>query len=105
MENLTELEAQKYERAKKRVKALSDFYRHLLVYILVNLFLISLKYFKLDPGEKFFEFSTFATAFFWGIGLAFHALGVFGTGAFLGSNWEEKKIKEIMDKEKSTKWE
>ena len=105
MENITEIEIQKFERAKKRVKSISGFYKHFLVYILVNLFLITLSYINHDPGEKFFTFSTFSTAFFWGFGLVFHALGVFGPGFFLGNDWEEKKIKEIMEKEKGSKWE
>lgn len=105
MENLTELQRQKFEKAKKRVKAISGFYKHFMVYVLVNLFLISLKYFGLESGEKFFTFGTFSTAFFWGIGVAFHALSVFGPGFFLGNDWEEKKIREIMDKEKASKWE
>ena len=103
MENFENKEQQRFERASKRVKSISAFYRHLMVYVLVNLFLISLKYFKLEPGENFFEFDTFNTAFFWGIGLAFHALGVFGSSIFLGENWEERKVKELMDKEKERK--
>lgn len=95
----------KYERAKKRVKAISGFYQHFMVYILVNLFLIAAQYFNLEPGEKFFRFGTFSTAFFWGIGVVFHAFGVFGKNVFLGNDWEEKKIQEIIDKEKSSKWE
>jgi len=34
---------------------------------------------------------------FWGIGIIWHAIGVFGK---LGKNWEEKKIKELMEKDK-----
>ncbi|WP_296149723.1 2TM domain-containing protein [uncultured Flavobacterium sp.] len=105
MENLSFTEQQRFERAQKRVKKISGFYKHLMVYVLVNLFLITLQFFNLDKGEKFFEFSTFSTAFFWGIGLAFHAMSVFGKNIFLGSNWEEKKIQEFMEKEKTNKWE
>lgn len=105
MENLTELERQKFERAKKRVQAIAGFYKHLMSYVLVNLFLITLQYFKLEPGETFFEFSTFSVAFFWGIGLAFHALGVFGSNVFLGQDWEEKKINELMNRNQGNKWE
>ena len=105
MENLSFIEQQRFERAQKRVKKISGFYKHLMVYVLVNLFLITLQFFNLDKGEKFFEFSTFSTAFFWGIGLAFHAISVFGKNIFLGSNWEEKKIQEFMEKEKTSKWE
>ncbi|MDR6967609.1 hypothetical protein J2X31_001621 [Flavobacterium arsenatis] len=105
MENLTEIERQKFERASKRVKAIAGFYKHLMSYILVNLFLISMKYFQLEAGETFLKFSTFSVAFFWGIGLAFHAVSVFGTNVFLGQDWEEKKINELMNKKQENKWE
>ncbi len=39
----------------------------------------------------------------WGIGLAIHGLNVFGTDKILGKDWEEKKIKEIMEKDKARK--
>ena len=105
MENLTATDQQKYERAMRRVKSISGFYRHLAVYILVNLFLIALKYFQLEEGEEFFTFSTFSTAFFWGIGLLFHAFGVFWTNVFFGRDWEQRKIQQLMEKEKRQKWE
>ena len=107
MENLTEIQKQKYERAKKRVKAISGFYKHFMVYILVNLFLVSLKYFSLDPGEKFLTFGTFSTAFFWGIGLAAHGLSVFGSDLLFGQDWEKRKIQKYMEKDAANKnkWE
>lgn len=106
MENRENLEQMRMERARKRVKSIAGFYKHLTAYLIVNVFLLTIKYFNLDTGENFFTFGNFSTAFFWGIGLAFHAMGVFGTNVFLGSDWEERKIREIMDKEKQTnKWE
>ena len=42
-------------------------------------------------------------AFFWGIGLVAHGLSTFGGEIFFGSAWEEKKIKELMEKEKKKK--
>jgi hypothetical protein len=45
------------------------------------------------------------TAFFWGIGLVAHGFSVFVPQWFLGNDWEERKIKEIMEKEKQNKWE
>jgi hypothetical protein len=104
MENYQNSEEAKYERAKKRVRAVSGFYKHLAVYIIVNAVLILMKYFK-DDYKDFYEFSTFSTAFFWGIGLAFHALGVFYNHVFFGRNWEDRKIRELMDKDKQQKWE
>ncbi len=105
MESFDNTEQIRYERAKKRIRSISGFYKHLTVYILVNLFLIAMKYFRLDPGEKFWEFNTFSTAFFWGIGLAFHAFGTFYNHVFFGRGWEERKIREIMEKDKANRWE
>jgi hypothetical protein len=34
----------------------------------------------------------------WGIGLAVHAVVVYGLGSVLGDEWEERKIREIVDK-------
>ena len=76
-----------------------------MIYLLVNLALVAIKFFTLDPGEQFWDFGTFATAFFWGIGLAFHALGVFTENVFFGKDWEERKVREFMEKEKHQKWE
>ena len=87
-----------YIRAKKKLDKLVGFYWHLAVYIIVNLFLIIL--IGVNSGDGFWSFGTFATPIFWGIGLLFHFLGVFGPGFMFGKNWEEKKIKEYMDKDK-----
>lgn len=96
----------RYELALKRVKRIKGFYVHALVYVLVNLFIIANSYRKssFDSGD-FFRWETFSTAFLWGIGLLIHGLSVFGRNLFFGQNWEEKKIKELIDKEKSEKWE
>jgi hypothetical protein len=59
----------------------------------------------LEPGESYFQFNNFKTALFWGIGLLAHALSVFMPSMIMGKNWEERKIKELMDREKNNKWE
>ena len=87
-----------YLRAKKKLEKLIGFYWHLAVYVIVNLFLIILVGTNSDSG--FWSFGTFATPFFWGIGLVFHFLGVFGPDFIFGKNWEDRKIKEYMDKDK-----
>jgi hypothetical protein len=86
-----------YMRAKKKVDALIGFYWHLAVYIVVNAFLILLIGF--NSGSGFRGFGPYATALFWGIGLLFHFLGVFGPDFIFGKDWEQRKIKEFMDKE------
>lgn len=94
-------EEEAYLRAKKKLDNLKGFYWHLASYIVVNIFLIIL--IGVNSGS-FWHFGTFATAIFWGIGLLFHFLGVFGPDFIFGKSWEDRKIKEIMDKEKRN-WE
>ena len=62
-----------YEEAKKRVQAKKDFYKHLAVYICVNIFLIIIWAFPAGGGFPWFIFPLVG----WGIGLLFHGLGVF----------------------------
>jgi len=97
------LKEEAYLKAKEKVKKIKGFYSHLTVYILVNIFLIIL--FNHNFNDNFWSFGTFSTAFFWGIGLAFHALGVFGPDLIFGKSWENKMMKKYMDKEKNDRWE
>lgn len=97
---------ERYNMAYKRVKRIKGFYIHFLVYILVNAFILARKFYK--HGETdFLDWDTFSTPIFWGIGLIAHAASVFGKDLFFGDNWEERKIKEFMekDKEQEKKWE
>jgi hypothetical protein len=91
-----------YLRAKKKLDKLKGFYWHLVSYIIINLMIIIM--IGIGTNGNIWNFGTFATAFFWGIGLLFHFLAVFGPDVFFGKNWEERKIQEYMDKEKQ-KWE
>lgn len=90
---------QAYMRAKKRVKDIKGFYWHAFWYVAVNIFIITIIAVNQDNGD-IWHFGTFTTAIFWGIGLAFHALSVFGKNALFSKHWEERKIKEYMDKDK-----
>jgi hypothetical protein len=87
-----------YLRAKKKLDKIVGFYWHFAVYIVVNLFLIIL--IGVNSDEGLWHFGTFATPLFWGIGLIFHFLGVFGPNFMFGKDWEQRKIKEFMDKDR-----
>ncbi|AAB86195.1 conserved hypothetical protein [Methanothermobacter sp. CaT2] len=89
------MEDDEYKRARKRVEDLKGFYIHISVFTIVNLtlFLINL---LSTPGTWWFYWITV----FWGIGIIWHAFGVFIGDRFLGKEWEEKKIKEYMEREK-----
>ena len=96
---------EEYYIAYKRVKRIKAFYTHLIVYVFVNLYLIFNRRFEASSNEIFYELHTYSTAFFWGIGLLAHGLSVFGREIFFGSNWEERKIKEYMNKDKYNRFE
>ena len=62
---------------------------------LVNLFIISG---NIQEGETLSNMDNYWTAIFWGIGLAGHGLSVFLPNMIMGKDWEAKKIRELMDK-------
>ncbi len=100
------LEQIRYEDAVKKVKKLKGFYTHALVYVVINIMVIIANVQNDEPGEIFFQFKTFMTAFFWGIGLLAHAMGTFIPYFILGKDWEERKINQLMEQErKGNKWE
>ena len=85
-----------YFKAKKRVEELKGFYGNLISYCCVIPFLIFINL-KFSPQFHWFWFSAIG----WGFGLVMHALQVFG----YSKNWEERKIKEILEKDATnTKW-
>ena len=92
----------KYRKARKKVKEIKDFYTHLTVYIIVNLFLIAMHLGIFQSGLANVEipkWSMFTTPFFWGIGLFFHWFKVFKNDLPFFKDWEERKIQEYLDRE------
>ena len=84
----------KYKKAKAKVEALKGFYVHLGVYIIINLGLFIINMLA-SPGRLWFFWPLIG----WGIAIILHALRVFGPGRYLGADWEEEKIREIMEDE------
>ena len=81
-------------RARKRVKDMRSFYMSATMYCIV---IPSLWMFNLIGGGKIWaHWATIG----WGIGLTAHGLSVFAGRSFFGSEWEEKKVEEIMAREK-----
>ncbi len=84
----------RYKRAKKRVEKLKGFYIHLALYILMVPVFIYL---------NFLSRAGFPWALFpivgWGIGLSSHAVQTFNYNPFFGRNWEERKIRQYMEKD------
>jgi len=77
-----------YKKAREKVNEIRGFYIHLIVYVIINAVFI---YFI---GKAWL----WVTAF-WGMGLIFQLVNTF----LLGKEWEEKKIKEYIEREKRLK--
>lgn len=80
-----------YLRAVARMQELKAFYSNVVAYAVVNPFLIFINYMTYWD-YKWFWYPMVG----WGIGVGIHALVTFG----MGSNWEERKIKELMENDK-----
>jgi len=91
-----------YLRAQKKLKEIKGFYWHAFWYVVVNVFIIIM--IVSNSNGYIWHLGTFSTPLFWGIGLGFHALSVFGKDFFFSKSWEERKIQEYMDKNKN-QWE
>ncbi|MFB9120603.1 2TM domain-containing protein [Bergeyella porcorum] len=84
---------QAYKEARERVKKLKSFYRHLMMYVIVNVFLVALNLYQ-NPDNLWCLWVIFS----WGFGLAMNAISVFVPELLFGKDWEERKTKELMDK-------
>ncbi|WP_374461780.1 2TM domain-containing protein [Chryseobacterium taeanense] len=91
METFINKEDLAYQKASKRVKELKGFYGNLTSYILVISFLAVLNIIT-SPGYLWFFWPMLG----WGVGIAAHAASTF----WIGKEWEEKKIRELMDEER-----
>lgn len=94
-------EAERYYDAQKRVKELKEFYEHLTVYVLVNPIVIVVNLMT-SPGYLWFIWCLMG----WGMAIILHGLKVYSFPPFFNKKWKERKIKEILEKEKYRKtWE
>jgi hypothetical protein len=81
-----------YERARRRVEAKLGFYIHLVIYVAVNVLLVVL---NLTYSPQYLWF--FWPLFGWGIGICFHALGVFVFPS--GSPIKERMIQQEVERQ------
>lgn len=81
--------------AKKKVAKIKKFYGHLTVFIMTSSFLIIL---NLLTNPHFMW--SFIVVFAWGISVVVQGMHVYNYSLFLGEDWENKKMKEYMDKNK-----
>ncbi len=90
MENINDY---KYKRAKERVRCIKSFHVHLTVYVIIIALLGFINF--MTSGYPWVIFPALG----WALGLIGHWLHVFGADYILGSDWERRKIQQLMDKE------
>jgi len=88
-----------YYKAQKKVEEMKGFYGNFFSYIIVITGLAILNLIT-SPEHWWFLYPALG----WGIGVAVHGMAVFNYMPFLGANWEERKLKELLDKDRNTKW-
>jgi signal transduction histidine kinase len=84
-----------YERAWRQVRSMRRFYKHLIIYVAVvtGLCVVNL---ITAPHRLWFIFPAAG----WGFGLLIHGVAVWGGAFWLGREWEEKKIQQLLAREK-----
>ncbi|RZJ71209.1 2TM domain-containing protein [Flavobacterium sp.] len=99
METQINEEQTSYYHAHKKVAQIKEFYGNLLSYVI---FIGGLGILNFATSPNYFWFLWPAAG--WGIGVAIHAVKTFDYMPFLGNDWEERKIKELMGKDRTKKW-
>jgi len=90
IENTSE---ERYKRALAKVKKMKNFYIHLTIYLIFVVVFIWMNF-----GSGGFPWALFPIVG-WGMGILGHASDTFDHKLFFGRAWQDRKIREIMDKE------
>lgn len=85
----------RYDEARKHVRRLREFYASLGAFVVVNLMLFLINLLTRTPGEGADGWWFYWVTIFWGIGILFQAIGVYGDR--WGKDWEDRKIQQYMD--------
>ena len=85
---------QQMSQVRRRVHRLREFYVHVAVYVVV---IGGLAIFNWIVSPTFWWVAFPAIG--WGIGLAAHAISVFFEDGLFGPEWEERKTRELAERE------
>jgi len=92
-------ENERYKKAQARVRRIRGFYSSVITFVLVNLLLLIINLIT-NPHRLWFWWVTVI----WGIVLIIQAINIFTIkDHFLGEEWEQKKIRDLMEKDKKEK--
>lgn len=83
----------KAAKAMQQVEAMTGFYIHLVVFVLVMILLLVINLLA-TPEVWWVQWPLLG----WGLGVALHALAVFGQVPRFIADWQLRKVKELKDK-------
>ena len=86
-----------YKQAKKKVARLRSFYSNVLSYFAIGTFLTFICWWTQRDDEEIHWWVIWVWIG-WGIGIFFHGLGLYRKNILFSDDWEDRKIKEEMDK-------
>lgn len=88
----------KYLKAQRRVREIRAFYNTIVTYVLVNILLVIINLIT-DRHHLWFYWVTLI----WGFALIWQGFKIFAFGGtFLGKEWEERQVRNIMSKQDKT---
>lgn len=85
----------KYRRAQDRVAKLKRFYGRVFRGVLAIVITGAINYYLNQWTHPWFLWVVFGV----GLSLSLKAFRLFGTNLLFGKDWEERKVKELMDKD------
>jgi membrane protein YdbS with pleckstrin-like domain len=89
---MVDYESKEYKKAEQRVESKIRFYKHLSIYIIVNILLLAINYFT-SPGTWWFYW----VSIIWGIFVVIEFIKVI-LFPKKGSEWKEKEIEKELKK-------
>ena len=87
---------------RRRVHRLAEFYRHVFTYVIVNICLWALNLWMIwgtSAQAKWYAYWAIWPTIWWGIGVLIHGLSVLPFWSYFSQEWEEKKVKALMERE------
>jgi hypothetical protein len=107
---MEEINLAAYKKARKRVKKIKGFYRHLTIYLIANAIIViegfwGISVLELSSGEidpqliEWLFLNVLSVPILWGIGLLLHGLSVFRPKIGIIKDWEEKQLQKFLEEE------
>ena len=97
MNNVYDDERSAYEAVRARVHEIKLFYSHVLVFLFVNAILM-IENFLVTPDHIWFYWPLAI----WSVVLIIQAMSTYGASLFFGRDWEERKINELLTKQRQS---